>query len=192
MSKVTCNCQFCNKSFTKFLKDFKKSKNHFCSRFCYNESKKGKEPEHLKESKLNSTKKEYFCNRCNKSLGYGYNNIKSKKFCNDCNKNFKDWSKITIKEFRETHSINEFHARLRQLSRSIYNKSNKPKKCCNCNYDKHYEVCHLKDVKNFNESSSIADVNHIDNLIALCRNCHWEFDNNLIPEFGVEPKESNL
>jgi predicted restriction endonuclease len=59
-------------------------------------------------------------------------------------------------------------------------KSDKPKKCSNCSYDKHYEVCHIKDVKHFPEESFLSEVNQIDNLISYCRNCHWEFDNGLL------------
>lgn len=66
------------------------------------------------------------------------------------------------------------HARL------TYNNSEKPKCCKVCGYDKHYEVAHLKAVKDFEKDAKVLDINHIDNLIALCPNHHWEFDNGLL------------
>lgn len=49
-----------------------------------------------------------------------------------------------------------------------------------CNYDKHYEVCHIKDIKDFNGEETIYEVNNKTNLIHLCPNHHWEFDHNQI------------
>ena len=53
-----------------------------------------------------------------------------------------------------------------------------PAKCLLCNYDKHYEVCHVKDLKDFSGDETIFEVNNKTNLIHLCPNCHWEFDHN--------------
>jgi len=39
-------------------------------------------------------------------------------------------------------------------------------------------VCHIKAVSDFDENTPIVIINSIDNLMALCPNCHWEFDNN--------------
>ena len=50
--------------------------------------------------------------------------------------------------------------------------------CTSCGYTKHIEVCHIKPIANYDGSTYISEINHDDNLIALCRNCHWEFDNN--------------
>lgn len=65
-------------------------------------------------------------------------------------------------------------------ARRVYDKSNKLKACLLCGYNKHIEVCHIKGVAEFNENTTIKEINHIDNLVGLCRNCHWELDNNLI------------
>ncbi len=51
------------------------------------------------------------------------------------------------------------------------------KSCRNCGYDKHFEVCHIKSVSDFTDSTLISEINNPDNLIPLCPNCHWEFDN---------------
>lgn len=49
--------------------------------------------------------------------------------------------------------------------------------CKNCGYEHHTEICHKKAVADFDKESTIGEINHIDNLICLCPNCHWEFDN---------------
>ena len=49
--------------------------------------------------------------------------------------------------------------------------------CEHCGYDKHTEVCHIKAIKDFPMSASVLEINAPQNLIRLCPNCHWEFDN---------------
>lgn len=39
-------------------------------------------------------------------------------------------------------------------------------------YDKHIEIAHIKSVAEFDDSVTIAEINSIDNLIALCPNHH--------------------
>jgi predicted restriction endonuclease len=42
------------------------------------------------------------------------------------------------------------------------------------------EVAHIKAVSNFSEDSLISEINDISNLIGLCPNHHWEYDNGLL------------
>lgn len=66
---------------------------------------------------------------------------------------------------------------IRRHAERVYSASSKKKCCYKCGYDKHYEICHIKAVSKFDDNALIQDINSIDNLIALCPNCHWEFDN---------------
>ena len=59
-----------------------------------------------------------------------------------------------------------------------YSKHFYPSQCMICGYDKHYEVCHVKDLKDFTREETLYEVNNKTNLIHLCPNCHWEFDHN--------------
>ena len=52
--------------------------------------------------------------------------------------------------------------------------------CQNCGYLHHVEVCHIKPISEFNEDSLVDDINDDSNLLFLCPNCHWEFDNKLL------------
>lgn len=65
-------------------------------------------------------------------------------------------------------------------ARNVYKNSDKPKQCVICGYDKHYEVAHIMAVSDFADDTLISDINNPENLIALCPNHHWEFDNNLL------------
>lgn len=52
--------------------------------------------------------------------------------------------------------------------------------CKICGYDKHIEICHIIAVSKFNDDALIRDINASTNLVGLCPNHHWEFDNGLI------------
>ena len=49
-----------------------------------------------------------------------------------------------------------------------------------CGYSKHYEVAHIKAVADFDDNDLISEINSENNLIALCPNHHWEYDNGLL------------
>ena len=66
------------------------------------------------------------------------------------------------------------------MARETYANSDKPKKCCICGYDKTYEVAHIKAVSEFDDSVLISEINDIRNLMALCPNHHWEYDNGIL------------
>ena len=71
---------------------------------------------------------------------------------------------------------------IRKLADMIFKKSNKPQKCAICGYDKHTEIAHIKAVSEFSDDVFISEINDINNLVALCPNHHWEFDNGLLSE----------
>ena len=48
--------------------------------------------------------------------------------------------------------------------------------CEFCGYSKHFEAAHLKSLASYTPETELAVVNASCNLLALCPNCHWEFD----------------
>jgi 5-methylcytosine-specific restriction endonuclease McrA len=68
------------------------------------------------------------------------------------------------------------YVHIRALAR-YHNKELVAKPCNNCGYDKHVEICHIKPISEFDVNTKIKEVNSPDNLVQLCPNCHWEFDN---------------
>lgn len=49
--------------------------------------------------------------------------------------------------------------------------------CQHCGYHKHVELCHVQAIANFDMNAKLAIINSPSNLLVLCPNCHWEFDN---------------
>lgn len=99
-------------------------------------------------------------------------------YCSSCkihSKQYVDWSQVTLSNMTGKRAYQK-HSRVRELARKAYNKSNKPKICYNCGYDKHIEVCHIKAISSFSEDIPITEINSLENLLALCPNCHWELD----------------
>jgi hypothetical protein len=145
---------------------------------------------------------------CSKSCSAAYNNKifpkrKIKKKCKKCdltifktgsrfckvhsdeykNRSIKIQSK-TIGEYRNKESIKGLHTsskhvHVRGLARNKYKDLTK-EPCKNCGYDKHVELCHIKPIREFSDDALISEVNNINNIIQLCPNCHWEFDNGLL------------
>lgn len=62
--------------------------------------------------------------------------------------------------------------------------------CQRCGYSKHIEYAHIKPIISFDLDTPIKIVNAESNILLLCPNCHWEFDNGhlkLVPGMGLEP-----
>lgn len=66
---------------------------------------------------------------------------------------------------------------IRRNAQMAWKRSGRALKCSVCGYEKHCEIAHIKSVSDFSDESLIRDINSIDNLISLCPNHHWEFDN---------------
>lgn len=49
-----------------------------------------------------------------------------------------------------------------------------------CEYSKHIDICHIKDISSFPDETLIKEINNLNNLLALCKNHHWEFDKNIM------------
>ena len=97
-------------------------------------------------------------------------------------KNIREYTKGELMRRRKNYQ--SFRSDIRSDACRVYENSGKPKHCLICGYDKHYEVCHIKAVSDFSEDTPITVINHIDNLVALCPNHHWEFDNGLLDIAG--------
>jgi hypothetical protein len=142
----------------------------FCSKKCHGEKcfeKHNKRPP-----------KVYLCG-CGAVKGIGWKNS-NKKYCDTCfndpsiNKNYSRWDLMSIEEYRKkSPNTYQFHARIRSLARS----KKKMTPCVKCGYSKHVEVCHIVSIKDFDPAKTVAELNDESNLICLCPNCHWEFDN---------------
>lgn len=93
--------------------------------------------------------------------------------CKSCNPRFTNWTKVTLADLEASRYK---HARIRDVSRKAFIASGRAMKCIVCSYTNHVDVAHVKPVSEFSKDTSISDVNSLDNLVALCRNHHWELD----------------
>lgn len=69
---------------------------------------------------------------------------------------------------------------IRKIAQKRFLKANPDCKCAICGYDRHIEVAHIKAVSEFDDNATINEINSLDNLIGLCPNHHWEYDNGLL------------
>ena len=169
-------CTKCNKSFKRNPSEAAKSINLFCSQSCaakYNNKTK---------QKKQKTKK---CKNCSKLI------YASNIYCPKCisqNKHIRGYLDIenkTLIYFKNLRNDSSRYTYIRQHARKIT--SHRSQICVNCGYNKHIEVCHIKEIKNFEPQTKIKIINNPKNLIILCPNCHWEMDNNLLDPIGFEP-----
>lgn len=89
----------------------------------------------------------------------------------------------------ECKNYTDFNSRITTHARRIFRLSGKPYKCEKCGYSLHAEVCHVVDIKDFPDETLIERINCIENLVSLCRNCHWEFDHG---HFTIEKIRGSL
>lgn len=144
-----------------------------------------------------------YCSRsCSaKDTNQKYPKKKTKKKCIICsapvisyryNRCEKHWAEYksekhkdrTLKEFSELESVRGKHrswmfVHVRQFART-WLKHLRIKPCANCGYDRHVELCHRKAIKDFPDTATLREVNAETNVIQLCPNCHWEYDNGLL------------
>lgn len=163
--KIEIPCKNCNILFYKQESEIKKVINNFCSRKCaatYNNKLYPKRP-HTN-----------MCRLCGDRTKKG-----SAKYCEKCYPDFclKSNSEKTIEEI-ENSKQNTRYSPIRRHARNQM--KNVPKVCKNCGYDKHVDCCHIIPVCSFPKNTKLSIVNNKNNLIFLCKNCHWEFDHGLL------------
>lgn len=144
------NCTYCNNE---------TNNKKFCSRSCAQSYNNKHFPKRKPKGK---------CKECQGPRLSGYT------YCSGC------WS-TRVKDIRLGEAIYERHHRssayalVRSRARSVVKPEDKS--CENCGYNKHVEVCHIKPISSFEETVYLSVINSQDNLVLLCPNCHWEFDN---------------
>ena len=82
--------------------------------------------------------------------------------------------------FSERKNWQSARTAIRKDATKTYFANNTEHKCAICGYDKHIEVAHIKAVSDFDDTATIREINSITNLIGLCPNHHWEYDNGFI------------
>jgi 5-methylcytosine-specific restriction endonuclease McrA len=138
----------------------------FCSRSCA--------ARHNNRAFPKKERVKYYCKVCGRETRY------RRSYCTNCDPTKpKDFSSITIAEIRFGARY-QANAWIRKLARRTYYTSDKPLCCCKCGYTKHFEICHVRSIQEFPLDTPMSVVNSLENLVALCPNCHWELDHGLL------------
>ncbi len=115
-----------------------------------------------------------FCKNC----GHKVKRIngQDRAFCELCKQ---DWAGRGDKVLRDViydiHHKSSAFSLVRSRARAIV--KDEPQVCEKCGYDKHVEVCHIKAISTYEMNTLLSVINDRKNLVLLCPNCHWEFDN---------------
>lgn len=132
---------------------------------------------------------EVFCHKCGDSIGCvprSERYQRSSRYCAACDQLVQArLSKATSgrtkaelfaarKNWQSARSAIVHHAAKRFAA------SGRDKSCHVCGYTTHIEVAHIRPVSAFPDEAMVGEINDLSNLVALCPNHHWEFDNGLI------------
>lgn len=169
-------CLFCNKETTN---------PKFCSRSC-----SAKETNKIPKRTIKRK-----CSKCENLIRNTKSSLCEKHFKEDLENRKEHILNLSLKDYTERECIKKLHksskhSHIRGLCRS-WNKSKTKLPCHVCGYTKHVELAHIKSISSFSEDAKLSEVNSSDNIIQLCPNCHWEFDNGLIILDFPEQSESH-
>jgi hypothetical protein len=129
---------------------------------------------------------ERFCPKCSTSLGIIHSD--DVRLCSKCKRpSTERWESVTLGMAKSTGNANagSRYPYIRRLARDKWIKSGMPMRCEICGYELHIEVCHIVDVRKFSLDTLISVVNNLDNMVPLCKNHHWEFDNGHLSVRGI-------
>lgn len=163
------SCKQCGNECKKQTRDLLNNKHAFCSRSCA-----------ATFNNLLSVKPPILCNRCGNPVKH-----RSRKYCDGC----KSWrservDNMTLGDVMYAKGPSSVEAKwsiVRGRARTLY-KNEIEFGCENCGYSKHAEVCHIKGIPSFSLETLVKVVNDRDNILILCKRCHWEFDHNLLDD----------
>lgn len=206
VGKVKVICEFCNSEKYISLKEYNRSitKKFFCTRaesnLYFNKLKKHSYIDKVSDAKFieiineSSTISEVY-----KKLGYKANGRKS-KIINRCKELGLNYNKfifslcvLTKQElYSRRSSWQSYRSTVRKYAVEMYKNSGLPMSCAICGYDKYVEIAHIKAVHTFDSIIPLSTISNIDNLIALCPNHHYEYDNGLIAKETILELRKNL
>lgn len=115
------------------------------------------------------------------------------KSCRGCSSGSTQIKELSLGQYQQRSSVKGKdpswkNVHIRTFCRS-WNKPLTKHPCQKCGYTLHVELAHIKPVASFSVETKIGDINSPDNLVVLCPNCHWEFDNGYLPLNQI-PKRS--
>ena len=149
----------------------------YCNHNCYSAHKIGRKYENMRLiTKLR------FCKNCKEKFTVKKHSLyrfEQKLFCDNCRHLSKSsLHKLTKADlFAKNKNWQSARSSLQKHASSVFRKTKMPALCVICGYENHIEIAHIKSVSQFPDETLISKINECSNLVALCPNHHWEFDN---------------
>lgn len=97
---------------------------------------------------------------------------------NGCNDDILELTKGEL--FSDRKNWQSARSAIQKIARNNFKEANPNPKCAICGYSKHVEVAHIKAVNEFDDSATVREIDSLSNLIGLCPNHHWEYDNGIL------------
>ena len=172
--KVKIKCNYCGKEAEKDHWNIRKHKPSYCNNKCSNAKTNSKWDNYIPQSERK------ICEKCGQRRDYRNKN----NLCQKC-LNIEIRLKILetpIGELRKKHKlkIGKWYSSELRIHCRNHNYELTKLPCQVCGYDKHVELCHIKPISSFTDEITIGEINDPTNILVLCPNHHWEFDNQLI------------
>jgi hypothetical protein len=158
-SFITKPCEVCKKECKRSQLHFNKFKHIFCSNSC---SAKFTNKTRPKRTTLPD------CIICKKRLtSHKY------EVCMLCRR--EEANKQSLASVIHSYGKDKYN-NIRARARELYKQERTNGTCAKCNYKGSLDVCHIKPISSFHLETKVSEINHKDNILILCKNCHWEFD----------------
>jgi len=185
MAKVEVECLTCSKFFLKDSVELKKHPRSFCSRSCAAKTNNLGIRRHPPRT-CKKCKEQYITTKEHRSL----------TFCKNCKLNHfnSDIAKtLSLDDYRNRDSVKNKHPSWISSHVRLFNRSwNKPLielPCQKCGYSLHTELCHIKPISKFDGNTTLGEINDPSNILVLCPNHHWEFDNGKLELKDIPSRE---
>lgn len=152
----------------------------FCDLQCYKNYKVGKSTVRQPTPSIKRN-----CQRCgNKFIARRDKNYRARKrFCGICPRTrstpnpIGNLTKRAL--FEKRKSWQSARSSLRRNAYMTFGRTGRPLFCFICGYNNHVQIAHRKSVSSFADDALVSEINNSINLVALCPNHHWEYDNKL-------------
>lgn len=128
---------------------------------------------HEKE-KISMVKKRKFCCRKCSMLWRNKNIVNSKTT------DFLDRTKKEI--YEQCRFPSDANAAIARNAKRLLQRIKPINKCVICGSTKRLEVCHIRSIADFSNDAYIYEINKMNNIIMLCPNCHYAFDDHRLSQ----------
>lgn len=169
---VKVKCKNCQKIFTRQKRLINGCGNKFCSQSC---AATFNNKIYIKKEKIYNS-----CECCSATIPV------NRSYCNKCVKKGKHLGggkNILDRTLGEIIGAKEGCSRytsIRSNARTIMHQYTNMT-CQYCGYSTHVDICHIKPINSYSLDTKVSVINDVSNLLCLCKNHHWEFDNGILP-----------